>query len=383
MGIKSWLISRLERDVESKAGHIDLEDLSEEERNTMFTQFGEGDSNLEGFLRKAYDSGMPSIHCCCGHGEKKPYVTFKITDENIEMARKIGKILSNQGITTNFEDHHIQGKMVAYMPMDRYDTDWMRMATSILEHPEKYEDEEPSIYYHETMYESYKPMFFDLKKRLLNSLRGTKQLPEGTEEQKVKDDSKEEFRDRIKVEDNVERKEQEHENDKHTPINKLFSYGFAGNCVHLHLPVDLREDISTIGLKQTIDKVNLYLVDAIEKINEKKNDGAKNFKNKKSIYMISPALMKSELRTLESFGFTTKFFFKGELANENFVKTDREAQLARRVFGPYKNVGTANLEFKEINSEKFQQAKAALIERCKKEGITIEDSKEDKTIEDR
>lgn len=376
MGIKSWLISKLERDVESKAGHIDLEDLSQEERNTMFEQFGEGDPNLEGFLRKAYDSGMPSIHCCCGHGEKKPYVTFKITDENIEMARRIGKILSNQGIITNFEDHHIQGKMVSYMPMDRYDTEWMRMATNILENPEKYEDEEPSILYHETMYESYKPMFFDFKKRLLNSLRGTKELPEGQEAVKVGDNSKEEFRDRIKVGDNKE-KTDEIEN-KHKPINKMISYGFAGKCVHLHLPVDLKEDLTTIGLKQTVDKVNLYLVDAIEKINELKKSGEKNFKNKNSIYMISPALIKTELKTLEGFGFTTKFFSKSELANPNFVKEEREAQLATKIFGPYKNVGTANLEFKEIDSEKFKQAKAALVERCKKAGITIEKPEEDK-----
>ena len=376
MGIKSWLISKLERDVESTAGYVNLENLSDEERNSMFAQFGEGDSNLENFLRKAYDSGLPSMHCCCGHGEKKPYVALKITDENLEIARRLGKILSNYGITTNFEEHHILGKRVSYMPIDRYDTEWMMMAANILEHPEKYEDEEPSIYYHETMYESYKPMFFDLKRRLLNNLRGTKQLPEGKEEQKLKDNSKEKFRDSLKVEDKNERPE--HENDKHKPINKMISYGFAGSCVHLHLPVDLKEDLSTIGIKQTMDKVNLYLVDAIEKINELKKSGDENFKNKNSIYMISPALIKTELKTLEEFGFTTKFFFKSELANPNFVKEDREAQLATRIFGPYKNVGTANLEFKEIDSEKFKQAKTALVERCKKAGITIEKPEEDK-----
>ena len=205
MGIKSWLISKLERDVESTAGYVNLENLSDEERNSMFAQFGEGDSNLENFLRKAYDSGLPSMHCCCGHEIRKPYVAFKITDENIETARRLGKILSNYGITTNFEEHHILGKRVSYMPIDRYDTEWMMMAANILEHPEKYEDEEPSIYYHETMYESYKPMFFDLKRRLLNNLRGTKQLPEGKEEQKLKDNSKEKFRDSLKVEDKNER----------------------------------------------------------------------------------------------------------------------------------------------------------------------------------
>jgi hypothetical protein len=94
--------------------------------------------------------------------------------------------------------------------------------------------------------------------------------------------------------------------------------------------------------------------------------------------MISPALIPAELKILEEFGFTTKFFYKNDLKSENFVKGEREAQLARKIFGPYKNVGTANLEFKEINSEKFKQAKADLVARCNKNGITIEQPEEDK-----
>lgn len=39
-------------------------------------------------------------------------------------------------------------------------------------------DVEPDIYYHETMYPSRKPFAFDLKKRLLSYLRGTKQIEE-------------------------------------------------------------------------------------------------------------------------------------------------------------------------------------------------------------
>jgi hypothetical protein len=78
----------------------------------------------------------------------------------------------------------------------------------------------------------------------------------------------------------------------------MISYGFAGKCVHLHLPVDLKEDLHTLGVRQTIDKVNLYLVDAIEKINRMKQSGTKHFKNKNSIYMISPALIPAELKLL-------------------------------------------------------------------------------------
>ena len=51
MGIKSWIINRLEKDIESSAGHIELENLTEEDREKLFKQFGEGDDNLTEFLR--------------------------------------------------------------------------------------------------------------------------------------------------------------------------------------------------------------------------------------------------------------------------------------------------------------------------------------------
>lgn len=112
MGFKSWIISLLERDVEPSAGHIELENLTEEDREKMFKQFGEGDVNLTEFLRQSYKNGLPSMFCCSGHGIQSAYVTLKITDENINIARKIGKILSKQGVSTNFTDDYIKGKYV-------------------------------------------------------------------------------------------------------------------------------------------------------------------------------------------------------------------------------------------------------------------------------
>ena len=180
MGIKSWLISKLEKDVESSAGHIELENLKEEDREKMFKQFGEGDANLTEFLRQSYKSGLPSIFCCSGHGIQSAYVTLKITDENINIARKVGKILSKQGISTNFTDDHIRGKYVDYRSMKTNSTEWLNTATQILANPELFEDVEPDIYYHEEMHSSRKPFAFDLKKRLLAYLRGTKQITEAT-----------------------------------------------------------------------------------------------------------------------------------------------------------------------------------------------------------
>ena len=180
MGIKSWLISKLEKDVEASAGHIELENLSKEDREKMFKQFGEGDANLTEFLRQAYKSGFPSIFCCSGHRVQSAYVVLKITDENINIARKVGRILSKQGISTNFTDDHLRGKYVDYRSINSNSTDWLKTATKILENPDLFEDVKPDIYYHEKIYSSRKPFAFDFKKRLLTYLRGTKQISEAS-----------------------------------------------------------------------------------------------------------------------------------------------------------------------------------------------------------
>jgi len=114
MNIIQWLIGKLEKDVEFSAGHIELENLSESDRQQAFEKFSEGDANLKKFLETAYSNGAPSIFCCSGHGEKPAYVTLKVTAENIEL----------------------------------------------------YTDTTPSIYYHEEFCTSYKPFGFDFKKKL-------------------------------------------------------------------------------------------------------------------------------------------------------------------------------------------------------------------------
>lgn len=178
MGVREWLIKKLESDVERTAGHIDLESLTEEERNNNFTQFGEGDPNLTKFLKTAYEHGAPSIFCCSGHGNKSAYVMLKVTDENIELLRKMGRVLSKEGVTTNFIDHYIRGKTVTLRSLETVSTSWLNKASQIMETPELFDDSNPGAYYHEEMHSSYKPFGFDFKKRLLNYLRRTSaQLP--------------------------------------------------------------------------------------------------------------------------------------------------------------------------------------------------------------
>ena len=170
------IIKKLEHDIEPDAGHIELENLTEEERSKLFIKFGEGNTDLTNFLRTTYNHNAPSVFCCSGHGIQSAYVVLKVNDENIELLKKVGKVLSKQGISTNFENNHIRGCLVSYRAVhDNPSTNWLNIASQIMENPELFDDSNPTIYYHEVMYKSYKPLLFDLKKRLLNYLRGKKQ----------------------------------------------------------------------------------------------------------------------------------------------------------------------------------------------------------------
>lgn len=178
MGLKEKIIKRLEKDVEYTAGYIDLGELSEDEREKRLNQFGEGDPNLTLFLKTAYEHGAPSLFCCSGHGTSKPYVMLKVTDENLDLLRKVGKALSLKEVATNFEEHHVLGKRVTYTTAKSTTTKWLKFAAHVMENPELYDDINPEIYYHEEFYQSYKPFGFDFKKRLLSFLRGdNKKLP--------------------------------------------------------------------------------------------------------------------------------------------------------------------------------------------------------------
>ena len=106
------VVKKLEKDIEITAGHINLEELDEDKRNACFIQFGKGDNNLTSFL--AYDHGAPILFCCSGHGTRSAYVVLKVTDDNIELLKKVGKVLSKNGIATNFENNHIRGLCVDY-----------------------------------------------------------------------------------------------------------------------------------------------------------------------------------------------------------------------------------------------------------------------------
>lgn len=173
-----------------------------------------------------------------------------------------------------------------------------------------------------------------------------------------------------------QRNNEEHQ--EHTPINKMFTYGIAENCVHLHMPVDLHEMMKEKGIKKTGDIVNLYLLDAIEKIRNLQNDGFYKFVDKDSIYMISPILMGRTIQFLADLDFETHSYKKKELQNEEFVKESPEAQFATKIFGKDCSLGRAKIGFDTINSEEWQTKRKQKIEEFKEQGIILDEEEQEK-----
>lgn len=161
------------------------------------------------------------------------------------------------------------------------------------------------------------------------------------------------------------------QDDKKYPINDMFTYGISGNCIHLHLPTDLHESLMKEGPSKTMARVNLYLLDAIDRIKRLKDEGFYKFQNKNSIYMISPALIRPEIKFLKGLDFTTQIYIKSELSDDAFVVHNPEAMLAVHLFGKDSNVGTASIDFDIINSPKWQAKKKQVIKELESKGVTI------------
>ena len=92
--------------------------------------------------------------------------------------------------------------------------------------------------------------------------------------------------------------------------------------------------------------------------------------------MISPAVIKREIKFLEELDFTTHSYSKKQLNDDEFVQENPEAGLAVQIFGKGKNVGTASIGFDVINSKEWQEKKKEVIENLKTRGISINTNKE-------
>ena len=129
--------------------------------------------------------------------------------------------------------------------------------------------------------------------------------------------------------------------------------------------------IANQGISRTIDTVNMYLLDAIDKIKELKENGYDEFQGKDSIYMISPILLGRELKFLKELDFETRTYNKQELNNEDFLIDSPEAKLATQIFGKDKNVGTAQISFDFISSKEWQTKKEEKLKEFANKGITL------------
>lgn len=167
---------------------------------------------------------------------------------------------------------------------------------------------------------------------------------------------------------------QQNQSDEKIPINDMFTYGISDNCIHLHLPGDLHQMLAEKGISGTMNTINLQLLDAIDKIKQLRDNGFYRFQGKDSIYMISPALIKREMKFLDSIDFQTQQYKKRELGDKKFVQEHPEARLAIDIFGKDKNVGTASIKFETIDSKEWQEKKKEKIQEFKNKGITLENN---------
>lgn len=162
--------------------------------------------------------------------------------------------------------------------------------------------------------------------------------------------------------------------DQKHPINKLFTYGISNNCIHLHLPGDLHELIDKHGFKRTMDIVNLYLLDAINKIKSMKDSQFPRLTNIDSIYMISPILLSRELKFLEEMDFNISLYHKKDLLDKKFISEHPEAQLAAHIFGTDRNVGTAQIDLNIISTQEWQSKFKNKVKQFNDNGIFIKES---------
>ena len=175
------------------------------------------------------------------------------------------------------------------------------------------------------------------------------------------------------LKESIEKELEKGKNKDHRPINKMFTYGISGKTVHLHMPVNLTDVMNSRGLAGAVAVVNLYLIDAIEKLKELKNSGNREFKDKNQIYMISPILIERELGFLEDLEFATKLYSKKDLQSNIYLLENKEAQLAVAIFGNQKNVGTASISFDTLNTEKWNRKKDRKVRELESKGFSLQE----------
>lgn len=85
---------------------IDINTLSKEERKIAFHEWAEGSEALEELLNIGYERVFLS-HACCGGDTGKPYISYKLNDENSrKMAMYIARHLVASGLDCEISFTH-------------------------------------------------------------------------------------------------------------------------------------------------------------------------------------------------------------------------------------------------------------------------------------
>lgn len=170
MRLVDYVIERLENSLKRKNdGHVDLSKLPPEQREKSFVQFGEGNVDLTRLLKVAYEHDVESMFCCSGHSGPNGYVVFKVNEENLKYLQDVGKVLSKHNVVTNFEEHYLMGKRVAFS--GKKSSDWFGMAADVMENIQEFDTSNPSIYYHEQMWKLQEPLSYTIKRKMLELLK--------------------------------------------------------------------------------------------------------------------------------------------------------------------------------------------------------------------
>lgn len=169
---------------------VDISLLSSEEREKAFMEFSEGDDGLYTLLTTAYEHGIESMFSCSGHFNNFGYVVFKVNDDNLKSLQQLGKVLSHEGIATNFEQHHKLGFRVLFHSHHATSKDWFYKAAETIENMPNFEIT-PTILYHETVYPSYQPFLSRIKQGIIEKLRKwSEELVDVENPRKIQEDIK-------------------------------------------------------------------------------------------------------------------------------------------------------------------------------------------------
>ena len=176
------------------------------------------------------------------------------------------------------------------------------------------------------------------------------------------------------IENEIEKEKQSTIYNKNVTLNDYFEYGIDEDTIHIHLPKDLHEEFRNLGTKKALAQIGVYLIDAVNKINNERNSDNEDLKRCRQIYMISPIFYSRKfypqnlrkigdnisiespvLILLKKLGINTRTITAQQIQDRNNLEADSEIQLAYKHFGDERDIGVASLDFEKLNTKKWKK----------------------------